>query len=117
MSWWRRVAPLWHYGLWRGLGLRSAGRRLVGDLGSGHETQAMLAGMLLTRAGRASLPLLGEAAERGEDLENVLPLLADLGDRTHEPLMRACASRTDEPSVARAAQQAVKLLEERQARV
>src|SRR5213592_3428183 len=82
-------------GLWRWLGIRSAGRVLIWRLGDPREDTRAVAGMLLAKAGRKALPLLTEAADRREHLECVLPMLADLGETRYEPLMRDLAANPE----------------------
>lgn len=103
------------YALWRGTGLRPAGRVLVRALGSDDENLRTLAGILLVRAGRRSAPLLQAALDNREHLPIVLTIVGSLGDRRLEPLLRRFAEDTDR-SVADSARQALRVLDEGQKR-
>ncbi len=95
--------------VWRATGLRSPGRALVHALGSEDENIRTIAGMLLVRAGKQSEPLLQEALHKRENLHIVLPILADIGDRKFEAeLQQFC--QDDDPQVARAAKEALRVL-------
>ncbi len=98
-----------HNALWRGAGRTSSGRALVRALGSEDENLRVIAGMLLVRAGKKADPLLREALARRENLPMVLSILGDIGDRQFEPeLIRF--SRDPDPLVAKAAQNALRVL-------
>lgn len=96
--------------VWRATGSRSAGRALVRALGSPDEDLQTIAGMFLTRAGKASEPLLHEALARRENLPMILTVLADIGDHRLEPEIRAF-SQDQDPTVAKAAREALRMLE------
>ncbi len=91
-------------------GSDAAGRSLIRNLRSPDENVRTLAGMFLVQCGRRSLPLLREALARGEDVPTILTMLADIGDPSVEPEIRARLSDSD-PEVARAASDALKILE------
>lgn len=97
--------------LWRATGLRAAGRALVAALGSPDEDLRTIAGMFLVKAGKDAESLLHEALERRENLPMVLWILGDIGDRRFEPEIRRL-SRDGDPNVARAAQDALRLLDQ-----
>jgi hypothetical protein len=102
-----------HSALWRITGLKVSGRALVRALGFPDEDLRTLAGMFLAQAGRKSEPLLQEALSRRENLPMVLAILGDIGDRKFEPdLIRF--SRDGDPAVAKAAQDALRVLDARQ---
>jgi HEAT repeat protein len=101
---------------WRATGSRAAGRVLIRALGSDDESVRAAAGMLLERGGRRAEPLLVEAAERRESLPEVLVILGDLGDPAAEPLLERFADDAD-PEVARAACDALRILQARVAAV
>lgn len=94
------------------LGSDAAGRALVRNLRSPDENVRTLAGMFLVQSGRRSLPLLREALARGEDVPTILTMLADIGDPSAEPEIRARLGDPD-PEVARAASDALRVLEQR----
>jgi hypothetical protein len=97
------------YLAWRWLGAAGGGRSLLRSLGSSNENVHVLAGMLLVRAGIKSEPLLIEALQRRENLPSVIPILTDIGSRRSEPEIRRLSEDLD-PQVARAAQDALRLL-------
>jgi hypothetical protein len=96
--------------LWRATGLRAAGRALVRALGSRDEDLRTLAGMLLVKEGQHAEPLLHEAMHRRENLPMVLWVLGSIGDKELESEIREF-SRDRDPSVARAAQDALRVLD------
>lgn len=91
-------------------GSDAAGRALIRNLPSRDENVRMLAGMFLVQCGRRSLPLLREALARGEDVPAILTMLADIGDPSSEPAIRARLNDPD-PEIARAAADALRVLE------
>lgn len=97
--------------LWRATRLRAAGRALVRALGSRDEDHRTLAGMLLVKEGQRAEPLLHEAMHRRENLPMVLWVLGSIGDKELEPEIREF-SRDRDPSVARAAQDALRVLDQ-----
>ncbi len=102
-----------HKALWCLTGLKWSGRALVQALGSPDEDLRTVAGMFLVQAGRKCEPLLEEALSRRENLPVVLAILGDIGDRKFEPeLIRF--SRDGDPAVAKAAQDALRVLDARQ---
>lgn len=97
---------------WRLTGSRSAGHAVVRALSSDDPTTRTTAGMLLTRAGPRSAPLLREALATRYALPMVLPILADIGDQESRPALSALA-RDPDPAVAGAAREALRVLEAR----
>ena len=98
-----------HNALWRAIGLQWSGRTLVRALGSKDEDLRTVAGMFLVRAGNKAAPLLQEALSRRENLPMVLSILGDIGDRRCEAeLIRF--SHDGDPQVAKAAQDALRVL-------
>ncbi|HEV7922000.1 MAG TPA: HEAT repeat domain-containing protein [Thermoanaerobaculia bacterium] len=91
-------------------GSGAAGRALIRNLRSRDENVRTLAGMFLVQAGRRSIPLLREALARGEDVPTILTMLADIGDPSTEPEIRARLNDPD-PEIARAASDALQVLE------
>jgi len=67
---------------WRATRSLAVGRPLVEALGSSDEDVRVLAGTLLTRAGRKAEPLLLDALSRRENVPAVLEVLASIGDDT-----------------------------------
>lgn len=95
--------------VWCVIGLRCAGRALIHALSSKDENLRVIAGMFLVRSGRKAEPLLQEAMQKGENLPMVLTLLGDLGDPECELALRKYCNDNN-PEVARAAQDALKVL-------
>lgn len=95
--------------LWRQSGWRAAGRRLVAALGSEDEDIRTIAGMLLVKAGGKAKPLLEEALAKRQSLPLVLTILGDIGDRQTAAKLQPFTQDPD-PQVARAAQDALKVL-------
>ncbi len=94
---------------WRVTGLNAAGRVLLRALGSPNENVRTTAGMFLVKVGKKSEPLLLEALHRRESLPLVITILADIGSRQLEPEIREL-SHDQDPQVARAAEDALRLL-------
>lgn len=94
---------------WRLTGLPSAGRALVRALGSPDDTERVVAGMFLVRAGARAEPLLEEALHRRENLPMVLSILGDIGDRRFQRELEEFSADGD-PQVAQAARDALRVL-------
>lgn len=92
--------------------MKAGGRELVRALGSANENLYVIAGMLLSRAGTKSEPLLLEALRRRENLHLVIPILSDVGSRQSESEIRELSHDRD-PQVAQAAQDALRLMSAR----
>ena len=95
---------------WRATGLRPAGRALVRALNSTDENARTIAGMFLTQAGERAEPLLLEALDKRETPALVLTILGSIGDRKVEPEIRRYVNDPD-PDVAKAARDALRMLE------
>jgi hypothetical protein len=95
--------------VWRITRLRVLGRLIVNSLGSRNENLRTIAGISLARAGRMAEPLLEEALRKSENLPIVLTILADIGDKRAESEIRRF-SRHEDPQVAEAAKQALRVL-------
>ncbi len=98
--------------IWRVTAWPSAGRALVRALAADDEGLRTIAGMLLVRAGPRAQPLLQEALGRRESLPMIAAILGDIGDPASEqPLSEL--SRDPDPEVARAAREALRVLDAR----
>jgi hypothetical protein len=95
--------------LWSGTGLRSAGRALVEALGSEDDGVRTVAGMLLVQSGKRAEPLVAEALRRRQHLPMVLVIAGDIGAVALAGELRRFAADPD-PRVARAAQDALRIL-------
>lgn len=95
--------------MWNATGLRSAGRALVGALGSPDEAVRTVAGMFLVQSGKRAEPLIAEAIQRREHLPMVLVMAGDIGASRLEPDLRRLSTDAD-PQVARAAQDGLRIL-------
>ena len=99
--------------IWRVTGARTAGRILVRALGSKNEALRTIAGMLLVRGGEKSEPLLQEALDKRENLPVALTIIGSIGDRKFEPEVRRLSQDPD-PDVAKAATDALRIIEAHQ---
>jgi hypothetical protein len=95
--------------VWNATGLRSAGRGLVAALGSPDADVRTAAGMFLVQSGKQAEPLVEEAIKRREHLPIVLVIAGDIGATRLEPNLRAF-SKDEDPDVARAAQDGLRIL-------
>ena len=95
--------------IWRAIGLRSVGRRLIAALGSPDENVYTIAGMCLVKAGAKALPLLQEALDRRQHLPQVLQIIADIGEPGTETALKRF-TRDSDPKVAKAARDALRVL-------
>ena len=95
---------------WSGLGITSAGRALVKELGSPDENIRSIAGIFLTKSGKRAEALLIEAANRRENLPTVLTVLGSIGDPALIPQLQLFANDPN-PEVAKAAREALKVIE------
>jgi len=95
--------------LWRISGARIAGRVLVNALASPDPSARQIAGILLVRAGKRSVPLVQEAIERGINLPQTLVMAGDLGAKSLEPHLRRFVNHPD-PAVANAASDGLRIL-------
>ena len=94
---------------WRLTGSRRFGEVLVRSLSTKNENLKNIAGILIVRAGKKAKPLLQDALHRRENLPMTLWLLADLGDRMVDKEIQPFSSDQD-PKVAEAARQALRVL-------
>lgn len=94
---------------WRLTNLRPVGRIIVHALGSRDENIRAIAGMFLVRAGKQAQPLLEEALRRRENLPVVLIILGDINAKELAPEIQQF-SRDQDPGVARAARDALRIL-------
>jgi hypothetical protein len=94
---------------WRLARLRPAGRALVRALSSPDEDERTVAGMFLVQSGKRAEPLVEEAIRRRQNLPTMLVIAGDIGARKLEPDLRRFTSDAD-PQVARAAEDALRIL-------
>jgi hypothetical protein len=98
------------YAIWRTTGAGSAGRSLINALGEQDETLSAIAATLLARAGESAEPLVLDALRRRENLAVAIPLFGDVARPTQahelEPLQR-----DPDPKIARAAKDAMEVLQ------
>ena len=95
--------------LWRLSGWHAVGRHLIEALDSEDEDIRTIAGMFLVKAGEKAKPLLEEALARRQSLPLVLTILGDIGDRQSAAKLQPFTQDPD-PQVAKAAQDALKVL-------
>jgi hypothetical protein len=95
--------------VWAATGLRSAGRALVGALGSSDEGIRTVAGMFLAQAGKRAEPLIEEAIRQRRHLPTVLLIAGDIGAVRLEPELKRLTTDGD-PEVAKAARDALRVL-------
>jgi hypothetical protein len=95
---------------WRWAGLPASGRALVRAATGPDMASRELAGMLLTRAGDRSVPLLATALSEGPDRTTAATILASIGSRAAREVL-ARASTSADPAVAGAARPALDVLD------
>lgn len=95
--------------LWGATRHRVMGRPLVDALGSKDEDERMIAGILLTKAGRRAEPLLEEALKDGRHRPAVIAVLGSIGDPAMVPELRPF-ERSKDPEVASAARNAIRVI-------
>ena len=95
--------------LWRVTGLWAVGRSLIDALASDDEDERVIAGILLTRAGRRAEPLLEEALKDGRHLPMVIAVLGSIGDPAVLPDLQPFV-QSEDPEVANAARDAIRVL-------
>ena len=96
---------------WRYTGAPPAGRTLVGGLTNGDENERTVAGIMLTRAGDRSVPLLTEALRTGDAAPDpAVDVLASIGTDAARSALRGLAQGGTD--VAPAAARALRTLEE-----
>src|SRR5690242_21916398 len=74
--------------IWRALGERSSGEKLIMALSSTNENLRILAGIFLVRGGRKALPLLEKELENRRNLPQILMLLGDIDQPESEEYLR-----------------------------
>ena len=100
---------------WRLTGVAAAGDALVTAVTTGGETERMLAGMLLVRAGDRSVPVVTEAIVTGRGSAGLVDVLASIGtDDAREGLLRMTqtAAPAVTPEARDAAAEALRMLDE-----
>ena len=83
---------------------------MVNALGSPDKNIRSIAGMLLVKSGKRAEPLLLEAANRRESLPMVLTVLGSIGDPAVISQLRQF-TEDENPDVAKAAQEALKVVQ------
>lgn len=99
--------------LWQWPGLPAAGEGLIRALGSPDENIRTLAGMFLVQTSQRSRPLVEDALRRRQYLHMVIAILGDIGNTHSIPYLEEFTQDSD-PTVARAAHDAIELLQLRQ---
>jgi len=102
------------YAIWRSAGGHWAGRRLLNALGEKDENLSAIAATLLARSGERAEPLVLEALRRRENLPIAIPLFGDVGRLAHAHELERLRDDSD-PTIARAARDALEVLEIRHA--
>ena len=95
--------------LWSSIGVKSAGKILVHELGSADENLRLMSGAFLVRSGKKALPLLQTALKRREHLPEVLTVMADIGGPELASDIEDFVNDPD-PVVASAARNALRVL-------
>lgn len=96
---------------WRATGTRAAGRALVRGAATGGTDDRVLAGILLTRAGDRSVPLIRDALATADVPTVLVDVLASIGT----PAARAAlddAARAERADLATAARRALDALDQ-----
>jgi hypothetical protein len=101
--------------LWRVTRQASLGQRLIDALGEQDENVRSIAGIMLAKSGVSALPLLHRALAERRNLPEVLALLGDVGDSSVEEDVARFTTDDDE-RIARAARDALRVLELRRER-
>lgn len=96
---------------WRLTGLNSAGRALVSAVSGPDPDGRALAGILLTRAGDRSVPLLQDALDSDADPTDLVNVLASIGSTSARAALVSAANST-RPEVATAAAAALRSLDQ-----
>lgn len=100
--------------LWR-VGVTGAGRSIVEAVATGDEDTATAAGMLLTRAGDRSVPLVAEAIDAGASNPVLVDVLAGIGSEAALDQLRHIEA-TGSGEIASEAAAAARRVEERRRR-
>ncbi len=96
---------------WRVTGMGAPGRALVSAVTGPRADERELAGILLTRAGDRSVPLIDDALAAGADPSELVTILASIGTSPARAALET-AARSDRPDVAVAARAALQSLDE-----
>ena len=96
---------------WRIAGLDAAGRTLVDAAADDAESEQMLAGMLLVKAGNRSVPLVANALSAGVTSLELVDVLASIGTTYARDALGDLAASA-EGEVAAAAADAIRTLDE-----
>jgi len=96
---------------WRLTGLRATGRALVSAITGSDPDDRVLAGILLTRAGDRSVPLIADAIAAGANPADLIDVLASIGSDAARAALQA-TTRSTRPDVATAARQALHTLDQ-----
>ncbi|MCC2681870.1 MAG: hypothetical protein K0S36_1434 [Nitrosospira multiformis] len=95
--------------IWKLLGTRASGKRLIEGLSSPNENVRTLAGMFLVQSGRKAIPLLEHELENRRNIPLVLTMLGDIGKPESEGQLRGHLDDPD-PEVVKAANEALRAL-------
>ncbi len=96
---------------WRVAGLGAAGRALVSAVTGPDPDDRVLAGILLTRAGDRSVPLIADALAAGANPRDLVDVLASIGTDSARAALVA-ATRSARPDVGPAARRALATLDQ-----
>ena len=96
---------------WRLTGLGVAGRALVAAATGPDPGDRTLAGILLTRAGDRSVPLIRDALTAGADPADLVDILASIGTDAARAALQTAAS-SSRPDLAAAARRALHTLDQ-----
>jgi hypothetical protein len=96
---------------WRLTGLDTAGRALVAAVTGSDPDGQVLAGILLTRAGDRSVPLIGDALDNAAAPGELANVLASIGTDAARTALETAAGSVH-PDVAAAAGQALQTLDQ-----
>ncbi len=96
---------------WRLTGLGATGRALVSAVTGSDPDDRALAGIMLTRAGDRSVPLIADAIAAGANPVDLMDVLASIGTDAARAALEA-AARSTRPDVAATAQQALHTLDQ-----
>jgi radical SAM superfamily enzyme with C-terminal helix-hairpin-helix motif len=96
---------------WRLIGLHAAGRSLVVAVDRGPESEQAIAGIMLVKAGDRSVPLISESVSSGSSSPELIDVLASIGTPSARSALRN-ATRSPQPEVAGAAENALRTLDE-----
>src|SRR5215471_15447451 len=95
--------------VWCATGSQAAGRVLMNALAADDPNVRTIAGMLLVRGGKKSIPLITEAIHRNLNLPQTLVMAGDVGAHSLEPELKSFTTHPD-PAVAKAARDGLQIL-------